>query len=257
MFYEFRHFGTRDYTKKYFIENLCFERHLHQSFEIILATSGEMQVTADDKTYTIFEGDCFLCFPNQIHSVTSEKSSNLTYIFSTEVVSSFTSQTRGKIPENNIFRPSKALTDALIELPERAPLLQKKAVFYQLCAEFDKDTVYSERVAVEKKLLYDIFHFVEKNYDKDCSLQALCQATHFSYSYLSRYFKKITGVSFNEYLNQYKISNARYLLDNTDASVLQCAYDSGYSSLRSFNRNFLKYTNTTPEQYRNRKSNAK
>ena len=33
MFYEFKHFGTRDYVKIYHGENLNFKSHLHQSFE--------------------------------------------------------------------------------------------------------------------------------------------------------------------------------------------------------------------------------
>jgi len=46
------------------------------------------------------------------------------------------------------------------------------------------------------------------------------------------------------------LSHACYLLKNTAQSVLQCALDSGYTSLRSFNRNFKAQFGISPSQYR-------
>ena len=133
---------------------------------------------------------------------------------------------------------------------ENASVIEKKGIFYSLCAEFDNSAVYVERKSDDKNLLYKIFKFVELNYNGDCSLHSLSESTGFSYSYLSRYFKKIVGVSLNDYINQYRISNACYLLDNTYCSVLQCAMDCGYKSLRSFNRNFMELLSVSPMQYR-------
>ena len=69
-------------------------------------------------------------------------------------------------------------------------------------------------------------------------------------SYLSRYFSDATEMSFISFVNKYKISRACYLLTNTDKTVPECAYDCGYTSLRSFNRNFKKHVGVTPREYR-------
>ncbi|MBP8313173.1 helix-turn-helix domain-containing protein, partial [Clostridium neonatale] len=47
------------------------------------------------------------------------------------------------------------------------------------------------------------------------------------------------------------ISYAIHLLKNTDLSITDISFSCGYSSIRSFNRNFLKIVNTTPKNYKN------
>ena len=97
-----------------------------------------------------------------------------------------------------------------------------------------------------------IFEFVEKNYNDNCELLSLAENTGYSYSYLSRYFKNITGISFNTYKNRYRINKACYLMDNFNYSILHCALESGYKSIRSFNRNFKNTLGITPIEYRSK-----
>lgn len=56
--------------------------------------------------------------------------------------------------------------------------------------------------------------------------------------------------SFNAYVNHSRLSHACYLMENSDMPIIQCAYDSGFTSLRSFNRNFKAYYKVTPAEYR-------
>ena len=93
--------------------------------------------------------------------------------------------------------------------------------------------------------------FVEKNYDKSCSLDDLGNGVGYNRSYLSRYFSDATGMPFVSFVNQYRISRACQVLKNSNKTVLECAYDCGFSSLRSFNRNFKLYLGVSPKDYRN------
>ena len=124
-------------------------------------------------------------------------------------------------------------------------------------SEFRKTKKTDSIVKILKKsdrenLLYRIFEFVEKNYKNDCSLERLSDDTGFSYHYLSRYFKSRVSITFNSYVNLYRISKACYILNNTDYTVIQCALECGYTSLRSFNRNFRLRTKLTPIEYRSK-----
>ena len=92
MFYEVRNVGGAEYFRKDTENNMNFPRHIHQSFEIILVTGGEMKASVDSETYTLKEGDALLIFPNQVHSISSEESSHVTYIFSPLLVNSFYSR---------------------------------------------------------------------------------------------------------------------------------------------------------------------
>lgn len=250
MFYQFQHSDISEYTKKEYGRNFSFPMHLHQSFEFITVFEGEMTVTVDNLTYNLTPGKALMIFPNQLHSLSSSDSSHMLCIFSKDLIKTYANKVSELLPLSNLFSPKCYLIDELNDLNESSSLTEKKGVFYSLCSQFDKTANYIQRKTDDKNILYQIFKFVELNYNKECSLYELAAQTGYSYSYLSRYFKKIVGLSFNTYVNQFKISKACYLLDNTDCSILNCSLECGYESLRSFNRNFKEILSITPNEYR-------
>ena len=58
------------------------------------------------------------------------------------------------------------------------------------------------------------------------------------------------NLSYNQYLNIRRLNHAAHLLRNTNDTALNCALESGYTSLRTFNRNFKLYYGITPQEYR-------
>lgn len=250
MFYEFNHLGSPDYVKIERGENFSFPPHLHSCFEIIIILSGQMTVTIDNQNYIVNQDEALMIFPNQIHSLTSTCSEHILCIFSPNLVKTYATKTSGKIPNTNKFCPDKYLVNVLKALDDTSTNTEKKGLLYSLCAQFEKNTTYRAKTADHEKLLYQIFAFVEDEYGGDCSLKTLSEKVGYNYTYLSRFFKKIVGISFNSYVNHYRLSNACYLMDNSDSSILQCALESGYDSIRSFNRNFKEQFGITPAQYR-------
>lgn len=250
MFYEFNHLASPDYLR---VEKkkgrFSFPAHLHQCFEMIFVKNGQMKVTVSDEEYILNGGEAVLIFPNLIHSLSSENSEHSIFIFSSDLVSAYTSKVAGKIPENPVFVPSEYLTEELGKA-ETASLISKKGLFYLLCGEFELQTTYKERKYENEKLLYRIFCFVEDNYRSDSSLSALSEATGYDYSYLSRFFKQTVGINYNSYVVNYRLGKACNLLENTDKPVIQCALETGYVSLRNFNRSFKDYYKVTPSQFR-------
>lgn len=249
MFYEFKHPGSPDYLKIERGTNFNFPAHLHQCFEIIVLRSGEMTVTVDQKTFILRENEALLTFPNQIHALESAESSHFLCIFSPRLVQAYAAKVSDKLPQNNKFQPDDYLIAALERLEHPSSTAEKKGVLYSLCAQFDKTAAYDKKLFKNETLLYKIFSFVEEHFSGDCSLSALSKETGYDYSYLSRYFKRATGLSFNAYVTHFRLSHACYLMENTEQTMLQCAYNSGFSSLRSFNRCFKDYLETTPTQY--------
>lgn len=249
MFYEFKHLGSPDYLKIERGTDFSFPAHLHQCFEIIVIRSGEMTVTVDERTFVLGAGEALLTFPNQIHALSSAESSHFLCIFSPRLVQAYASKVSNKLPQNNKFRPDAYLVAALERLEVASSSVERKGVLYSLCAQFDRTAVYDQKPFKNETLLYRIFSFVEEHFGGDCSLSALSKKTGYDYAYLSRYFKRCTGLSFNAYVTQFRLSHACYLLENTSDAVLQCALDSGFVSLRNFNRCFKAYLGLTPTQY--------
>lgn len=251
MFYEYNHLGSPDYLKLEHNCNFSFPPHLHQCFELITLLSGEMRVTVDGTPFLMKKGDALLIFPNQIHALESECSEHALCIFTPQLVQAYANKITDKVPVSNLFIPDPYLVSAMQNLGSGSSI-EKKGTLYSLCAQFHKTAQYTPRQEDNRSLLYRIFSFVENHFVEDCSLDSLSKHLGYDYSYLSRVFKKIVGISFNSYVNHYRLSHACYLMDNTQLPIIQCAFESGYSSVRSFNRSFKVYFGLTPAQYRKR-----
>ena len=65
-----------------------------------------------------------------------------------------------------------------------------------------------------------------------------------------RYFKKVTGKTYSQALNQIRIGAACRSLINTDLTISQIAYEVGYQSVAYFNRQFRLIKGVTPQEYR-------
>ncbi len=250
MFYQFNHLASSGYLKTEKGKDFSFPPHLHQCFEIIVLLSGKMQVTVDDRVYELKKNEALMVFPNQIHALQSVKSEHVLCIFSPDLVQEYATRLVGKIPQDNLFVPDTYFVDALCNLGPDSATTYKKGILYSLCAQFDQAKCYELRQADSAGLLNKIFAFVEEAFGTDCSLKKLAEKTGYDYAYLSRMFRKIVGIPYNAYVNHYRLSHACYLMENTDFSIIQCALESGYDSVRSFNRNFKAYLGMTPTEYR-------
>lgn len=228
-----------------------FPPHLHEGFELITVKSGEMRVKVDESDYLLTPGKAVLVFPNQLHSLCTEAhSEHLLCIFSPGYVKAYGNVYLKSLPKSNLFSLAPFYFELLSRKEERSPL-QIKGLLYSLCAEFDRGAQYLERESGENGLLVRIFRFVETNFAKECSLFSLARELSYHQGYLSRYFKKQTGLRFSDYVMRYRINEGAYLLTNTPKKILDVAMEAGFDSLRSFNRNFKAVTGKTPNEYRN------
>ena len=251
MFYEAQNSQGSDFLKIETGSNFSFPPHLHGTFELISVTDGTMAVEIDKKEYILEKNEAVLVFPNQIHALrTNQKSSHILCIFSPHLVKAYSGVFFNKLPKDNRFSIDPTDVARLFELQNSQNLLQIKGLLYTLCAAFDAHALYVESKQKKEDLLFKIFRFVEENYEKDCSLSALAETSSYHSVYLSRYFKRSVGLSFTDYVNRYRINEASYALKNSSEKILDIAYNCGFDSLRTFNRNFKSIMGVTPQEYR-------
>jgi ligand-binding sensor domain-containing protein/AraC-like DNA-binding protein len=89
--------------------------------------------------------------------------------------------------------------------------------------------------------------------EPDLSLQKLSQQLHVHYNHLSRIINEHLGKSFNDFINSYRIEEARKKLADpieSQKTILEIAYDTGFYSKSVFNTAFKKFTGMTPSQYK-------
>ena len=249
MFYEFRNIGDSEYMRIDTENNMNFPKHIHQSFEIMFVTDGTMDVTVDRRDYTLKKGDAIFIFPNQVHSLRSDKSEHITFVFSPLLVNAYFSKIKDKIPASPVFGPDEYITKALYSLSADSSVILKKGVLYSVCAAFDKNTEYVPP-DYKSRHFYEIFSYIENNYTKECSLSEAAKQIGMNYSYVSRDFARLVGMSFNDYVNLMRLNMACHLLKNTEYSITECALESGFGSTHTFNRNFKERYGVTPYKYR-------
>lgn len=82
------------------------------------------------------------------------------------------------------------------------------------------------------------------------TIEGLAEYTELSVSYLSRLFKKETGVSVSDYVREKKIEKAQHLLKYCDYSLVEIANYLSFSSQSHFIQLFKDFTGMTPKKYR-------
>lgn len=91
---------------------------------------------------------------------------------------------------------------------------------------------------------------VREEYDRELSLELIADRLHYNPNYLSSIFRKEYGITFSEYLMNYRLDMAKKWLIETDLSVKDIAERLQYQNPQNFIRSFRKKENVTPGAYR-------
>lgn len=85
-------------------------------------------------------------------------------------------------------------------------------------------------------------------------IKTIKEKTDYNYSYVCRIFKKYTGVTITDYLQNIRLNAAAIQLVNSNTPVINIAMDVGYDSISYFNCIFKKKFKMTPQEYRSSQS---
>jgi AraC-like DNA-binding protein len=108
------------------------------------------------------------------------------------------------------------------------------------------ENLYNNKEQLRLKVVYK---FIETNYQRAISIDEIAKVTHLSNAAFCRYFKKMTRLTFTEFLNQFRIEQAKILL-KSDKNVTEASFECGFESLSYFNRIFKKVVGINPMQFK-------
>ncbi len=220
-----------------------FPLHIHRAFECYAVKNGSVTATINDTEYLLTAGDAVLVFPYQRHEYKkSADAETWVCIFSPDLVGSFDKR-RALTPVSNKFKfdPNEEAPDSL---------MLKKALCYKICGIFDKTSEYTEKNSEKDDLLSKILYFISENYKTECKLEEASRYVGYDYSYISKFFKRMTGQSYKSYVNGLRIGEACRLLCETNMQIDEISEKCGFNTTRTFNREFLIVTGKTPREYR-------
>lgn len=120
-----------------------------------------------------------------------------------------------------------------------------------------KDYTYLNENSIELRNELDsarikkVYEYVIQHFREDVSLKDAAQLANMSESAFSRYFKKRTRLTFSSFLTGVRLDYACRKLRETEDSIAEVAFESGFNNLSNFNRQFKLSKKMTPFTYKN------
>lgn len=99
-------------------------------------------------------------------------------------------------------------------------------------------------------LIQQAIKLVDADLTADLSLHTTARQLNSNASYLSTQFKKVTGITYTEYVQRKRIEHSIFLLNTTSLQIQTIAQHCGISDLNYFSKLFKKYVNLSPTAYR-------
>ena len=92
--------------------------------------------------------------------------------------------------------------------------------------------------------------YISDNYSNYVSIKDFCNRYNMNASYLGLLFKKETGIYFNDYINQIRISHAISLVKNSNLKVKEICNRAGFTNTSYFILCFKKQTGVSPAKFK-------
>lgn len=231
-------------------KNLNFTLHCQDNYEFIYCYEGVVNVTVTDRIYRLREGKGMIIPPMQVHSYfTSDYCDVYLLVFSKDYVSDFYEKHKDYAATYPVFSlPSGDIVCK--KLQSSVDVFERKSLFYQIASLYGKHTAFIPVDPVKNEIIVKTVDYIMKNYKEDISLTALSGHLGLSYNYVSDKFNETFGTGFSEAVNAYRVNEACRLLYTTDMTMGEIARETGYDSIRSFNRNFFKINGKSPSEAR-------
>lgn len=263
MFYQERNSVGRNFFECIQYTDFYYIPHLHRHLEFILVEQGIVTVESEEHVQQVHAGECALILSNRTHAYRSVAGTVVKVcIFSEDLVPAFARKTEGKsagglkftcCPEVlQLVRTQLAVTD------RRPDILMLKAGLYALLHEYCAQVPLCASTYGDPALIHTVLRYINQHYRENITLAQIADWAGYERHYLSRYFHSHISMNFKSLVNWYRVESAIELLEHTDLSMTEIALESGFQSVRSFNRIFLEFTQSTPCQFgcRLRKENG-
>ena len=244
------------------LERDCYknskEKNWHKDIEIQVCTKGSGTVLINGEAYSFKDGDIAVINSEQIHYTGTDK--NLTYtclIISAEFCS------RLGIEYNELFfEPiirSEKITSLINELKtvylnsnENFKTLKCNGIIIQILIELVLCYSMQSRVKMTANKSFEkvkeAIKYIRENYAHKFTLDELARFIHIDKYTLCHNFKKATGQTVVQYINNYRCQKAGSFIKKGD-SITQASLKCGFENASFFTKTFKKYMGVLPSKY--------
>ena len=94
-----------------------------------------------------------------------------------------------------------------------------------------------------------VYEYVEQNYQKNIDIQAVADLANLTVPSFCRYFKKISHITYTDFVNEYRINQAcRLLFENKP--IADICFEVGFNNISHFNKTFKQLKGVSPREYK-------
>lgn len=254
---------TFRYQKKNTLKNdLETLSHMHREMEILLVLEGEAGLCAGGNSYKIKKGDIVLIPPYILHNYTIFTDYDFKHnclCFDLDLL--YDKKLKKDLEKGRLKMPFVINNKKCFESGVEAYNINEKkqsgwefqiignlSLFFGVLMQEGLITKVDN--LSQKNICREIMELISVNYACNITSTDIAQELHMNNSYFCRLFKKHFGCPFQNYLSVYRIEKAKLYLKNTDLSVSEISFNTGFNSLSYFGKIFKEYTGFTPLEYR-------
>ena len=239
----------------------------HREPELIYVTEGSTECIINGEETTINEGDFILLNSEDVHLVRPAGDSSCTLlfmIFSLEYIKMFKNAVDGILFDINSVEGVKEKINSLLD--DIASSFDNKSgynsllqiayvnhIYYLMlehCVCYKRNPASAGIPKRDFSYAKTAISYINENYMREISLDEISAVVNLSPSYFSKYFKKVTQISFSEYLANLRLEKAiRDMLEH-NTSVSAAAFRNGFANVKSFITQCKKVYKCTPVQYK-------
>lgn len=242
-------------------KQICFDKDIRFIFII----EGQIKITISNNIYILNKHDIILINSGAEYSINVPESAIICVVtYSTQFVCDLIGKSECNFECNSVhdkirsYQKLRAIFQQLVyhsvSGQHKTPCIEQ-SILYRLLDELIEKHLINISTSDDDIRINKILSYVHVNFQNSVSLSNIAEEMFVSTSTLSRIFKKHTGVSFAEYVNDIRVKYAAQELKNSNKNITQIAVDSGFSNLSVFNRIFKDVYFLTPSDYRKEQKN--
>lgn len=240
------------------------EIHIHNEIEILYILEGSTVIKIGEETITAQKDDLIFINPFEIHSLKTVSKDNYRHkciCFDLSLLAD--SNIAKKLQNGGLFithkpQNNEELKDLFSKLylsTEKSDktLLFESTAYISLIFTLlinNKHLNESEKTQKSADFCKKVIKYISENYQSQITSKNAAEDLFFTQSYFCRNFKENFSANFSEYLNLYRISVAKNMLQSSNEKISEISHLCGFSSPEYFIRLFKKQVGISPDKYR-------
>lgn len=242
------------------------EIHIHNEIEILYITDGSTIIKIGEESINATKSDLIFINPFEIHSLKTITKNNYKHkciCFDLSLLAD--SNIAKKLQNGSLYithKPDKICIEELknlflklhnaTEKSDNTLLFESTAYISLIFTQILKNGLLNQSDKTKKNADFckKAIKYISKNFNEQITSKNAAEELFFTQSYFCRNFKDNFSSSFSEYLNLYRISVAKNMLQTTNEKISEISHLCGFSSPEYFIRLFKKHVGILPEKYR-------